>query len=612
MPVNMPTHGHGQGYSDLNFLIPELVSGVQFSKGPYFAEQGDFATAGAANINYANSARPADRPRRRRRRRASARALAAASPAVGDGHAARRVRGAAQRRAVGAARRLPQGQRRACATAGATRVNGFSRHRHGLPRHVELDRPDPARARSTTGLIGRFGTLDPTDGGDSYRYSGSFEWQRTRGNASTQGHAPTASATTSNLFSNFTYFLDDPEQRRSVRAGRSPLRHAARKVSHRRLGAVGRPRRAEHVRRAAAQRRHRATSACITRERAQRARDGARGRASLQTSVGGVRAERDRSGRRGCARSPASASTATASTSTPASPPNAGTDARRARQPEGRRRRSARGSGTELYVNAGLGFHSNDARGATITRRSGDRRAGRSRDAARARQGRRGRPAHASRMPQPADAAVALWTLSLDSELLFVGDAGTTEAGRPSHRYGVEWANYYTPRPWLTLRRRPVAVARALHRRRSGRRPHPRRGRDGRRRPASRVDSVHERLRQRALRYFGPRPLIEDDSVRSTATSLVNLRGRATSSAERLRLAARRLQPASTPTDSDIDYFYTSRLPGEPAERRRRHPLPSDAAAHGAREPDRRLLRPRRAGESATRLDAIRADLSNG
>ena len=51
MPVNLPTHGHGHGYSDLNFLIPELVSGVQFSKGPYFADQGDFATAGAASIS---------------------------------------------------------------------------------------------------------------------------------------------------------------------------------------------------------------------------------------------------------------------------------------------------------------------------------------------------------------------------------------------------------------------------------------------------------------------------------------------------------------------------------------------------------------------------------
>jgi len=39
MPVNMPTHAHGQGYSDLNFLIPELVSGVQYSKGPYFADR---------------------------------------------------------------------------------------------------------------------------------------------------------------------------------------------------------------------------------------------------------------------------------------------------------------------------------------------------------------------------------------------------------------------------------------------------------------------------------------------------------------------------------------------------------------------------------------------
>src|SRR5438105_4292024 len=46
IPVNMPTHAHGQGYSDLNFLIPELVSGLQFSKGPYFADQADFASAG--------------------------------------------------------------------------------------------------------------------------------------------------------------------------------------------------------------------------------------------------------------------------------------------------------------------------------------------------------------------------------------------------------------------------------------------------------------------------------------------------------------------------------------------------------------------------------------
>ena len=54
IPVNMRTHGHGQGYADIAFLIPELVSGVQFRKGPYYAENGDFSSAGSANINYFN------------------------------------------------------------------------------------------------------------------------------------------------------------------------------------------------------------------------------------------------------------------------------------------------------------------------------------------------------------------------------------------------------------------------------------------------------------------------------------------------------------------------------------------------------------------------------
>ena len=50
MPVNMRTHAHGQGYSDLNFLIPELVQRIDYKKGPYFASEGDFASAGSARI----------------------------------------------------------------------------------------------------------------------------------------------------------------------------------------------------------------------------------------------------------------------------------------------------------------------------------------------------------------------------------------------------------------------------------------------------------------------------------------------------------------------------------------------------------------------------------
>src|ERR1700760_3227062 len=54
MPVNMPTHAHGQGYSDLNFLIPELIGDLHFKKGPYYADEGDFATAGAVRLDLLN------------------------------------------------------------------------------------------------------------------------------------------------------------------------------------------------------------------------------------------------------------------------------------------------------------------------------------------------------------------------------------------------------------------------------------------------------------------------------------------------------------------------------------------------------------------------------
>ncbi len=53
MPVNMRTHGHGQGYADINFLIPELVEQMTVKKGPYWAEEGDFASAGSLRLAYA-------------------------------------------------------------------------------------------------------------------------------------------------------------------------------------------------------------------------------------------------------------------------------------------------------------------------------------------------------------------------------------------------------------------------------------------------------------------------------------------------------------------------------------------------------------------------------
>jgi outer membrane cobalamin receptor len=54
IPVNMRTHAHGQGYTDLNFIMPELVERIDYKKGPYFADEGDFASAGAAHFRLAD------------------------------------------------------------------------------------------------------------------------------------------------------------------------------------------------------------------------------------------------------------------------------------------------------------------------------------------------------------------------------------------------------------------------------------------------------------------------------------------------------------------------------------------------------------------------------
>ena len=99
----MPTHGHGHGYTDANFLIPELVSGVQFKKGPYYAEEGDFSAAGAVNVNYVNFL---DRPivEVSGGGQGWARALAAASPRSWKRTRARGARAEPQRWAVDARR----------------------------------------------------------------------------------------------------------------------------------------------------------------------------------------------------------------------------------------------------------------------------------------------------------------------------------------------------------------------------------------------------------------------------------------------------------------------------------------------------------------------------
>ena len=234
IPVNMPTHAHAQGYADSNFLIPELVSGVQFRKGPYYAENGDFSSAGSANINYFNVL---ERPI------VSVtggsfdygRFLGAASPRVGRGNLLaafewERDNGPwvspNNKDKFNGVVRYSQGNAR----------NGFSVTFLGFSNHWHSTDQIPQRAVDS-GLISRFGFIEETDGGETYRYSGAFDWQRSGTNDSTRLTAYVQRYGVQ-LFHNFTYFLNDPTTATSSSSSRSAGRPAA-KLTHRRLVRVG-------------------------------------------------------------------------------------------------------------------------------------------------------------------------------------------------------------------------------------------------------------------------------------------------------------------------------------------------------------------------------------
>ena len=110
VPVNLPSHAHGQGYSDLNFLIPELVDAIDFEKGPFYPEVGDFSGAGAANIHLVSTL-PEGIANVQLGQFGYARALLADSPTARSGHAALRPRVQPLRRALGSARELQPLQR---------------------------------------------------------------------------------------------------------------------------------------------------------------------------------------------------------------------------------------------------------------------------------------------------------------------------------------------------------------------------------------------------------------------------------------------------------------------------------------------------------------------
>ena len=218
-------------------------------------------------------------------------------------------------------------------------------------------------------------------------------------------------------------------------------------------------------------------------------------------------------------------------------------------------------SNTEFYVNAGGGFHSNDARGTTA---SVDPKSGAPADKVPALVRLKGYELGVRTSFVPGlQTSLSVYRLDFGSELTFAGDAGTTQPGRPSRRTGFELADCYKLSDWLTVDA-DVAFARARF---NDNDP------DG---IGSRIPGSVEGVASIALaldnlgpwfgalqyRYFGPRPLVEDNSVRSASTGTLNGRiGYKISPKMRVELEAFNLTNRKA---SAIDYYYTSRLQGEP------------------------------------------------
>ena len=548
VPLNYRSHGHGQGYLDLNFIIPETVEYIDYSKGPYRADLSDFATAGAGKFKtYDEFAAPSlsfeggtgDYYR----------GVAAGSAKLGSGTALLAV----EARTDNGRYDLSENLRLFSAFGKYTVPLGDGTLRTSLSAyHVDFksDEQVPQRAIDS-GLIGRLGFLDSDLGGRTTRIGFISQWTQ-------DGNTPLTALAYAHyykfkLFSNFTYFLDDPvngdefEQadRRTVVGGRVDKRLKAAVFGMPVDLLLGGDGRFDLI-----------PSVGLYRTA---------GRVILQTvrqddvkeGSGGLFAEAtlhptDRLrvilGARGDyyhfdVRSDLAANSGQrhASIFSPkASVAYTPFDA------------------VELYANYGRGFHSNDARGTSINIDPNDGNAVQPVDplvrAEGYEAGVRVKPLSGLLLTATA------WRLRLQSELLFVGDGGTTEPQGPSRRQGLEFAAFYQPTKWLTLD--------AEYTYSEGRLTDLPRGQDHIPGAIESVVAAGAVVQSGGftgslrLRHFGSVPLIEDNSVRSQPTTVVN--GRVAYRYERYELAVSLLNILQS-KDPEINYFYASRLPGEPA-----------------------------------------------
>ena len=580
MPLNLPSHAHGEGYSDMNIVIPEFVKRVNFEKGPYYADIGNYGSAGSAHVEYF--------------RTLEKNFAKVEGGTYGYGRAV-----------FGASHKLGPGSLLAGAEVyydngpwvhpdAFTKMNGLLTYSQGDDAngasitargyHGRWHSSDQIPV-SAVALVGLYGTLDPTDGGHSQRYSLQSEWHRQEANSASKIMAY-GFYYDLDLFSDFTYFLVDPvrgdqfeQQDRRWVTGFDAYhtvfsQWAGRKVEN----TVGLQLRNDWI--------HNGLYATENRVRMEKSDyntddstpptlPATRERDRFTDTIVGFYAEnkiqwadkfRSVVALRGDDQKFIVTSLAYSAEINAA---NSGSASKFLPSPK-LNLIFGPWANTEFYTQGGFSFHSNDGRGTTQTVEPisvdnpyPNTSSSRIPPLVQTKGGEIG--ARTVAVPH-LQSTVSLWYLRSNSELQQSGDTGGTSASaQPSNRYGVEWANYYTPREHLAFDF-DFANSRAQFTEMDGDDAAPNSA-GGKRVPEavgvviSSGVTVHDYAgfsSSLRLRYFGPRDLTSDGIFRSNQTVMLNgelgyqIKKKWHVSAEFLNMLDRE--------DSDIDYAYESRV----------------------------------------------------
>jgi hypothetical protein len=547
MLVNQRSHGHGQGYSDLNFLIPELASNIQYQKGPYYADQGDFSSAGAISIGYLNRL-PAGTANFGVGNQGYLRGLVADSHEAGSGN----VLYALELNTKDGPWITKENFRkfnvvlRYSQNTGDTRFNVTAM---GYGARWNSTDQIPLRA-VTEGLISRLGAIDPSDGGKSHRFSLSAALQHRSDHGITRANVYTTHNSI-DLFSNFTYFLRDPANGDQFSQFDRRFQNAF-NLSHIWLkeiaglpveNTLGLQFQNDIIDNGLLNTLKRNTLSVTRKDHVVENSVGLYYQNSVQwlekfRTLAGVRSDFywfDVNSSNSVDSGSRYESMTNPKLSLIFGP----------------------WASMEYYFNYGSGFHSNDAttpvdpqsgnpvnRVSPLVRSTGYEA------------GMRIAILHGLQ------ASVALFRLDLASELLFVGDAGTTEPSRPSRRDGIEISAFYMPKSWLMIDV-DYAFTKARFTNAGPAGNYIPGAVQGVGKAAIAIDNIGPLFGSLQLRYFGKRTLTEDNSERSGNT--ITLNGQiGLRVGKKLQILLQGFNILNTRAHA-IDYFYLSRLPGEPA-----------------------------------------------